>query len=257
MTIALRTWSRFPIPTNAGIPPDDHPEWLARSVRYAPLVGVLVALPAAIAYAFAGLWLPHAVALLMAIAAGLLLTAAIHEREFVAACDAFESPAGDPAAQGAARRGALAIVCTLVLMLAKLETLSSIDPSWIGVSLVCAAAFSRGCAVIASAALGAAPAGPARALAGPHRLDLGVAAAWSIAPLAAATLWTGDSRVFMTASGFSVLAALLAARLLRRRPGAGPRETFGMIQQCAELAFYLGVLATLSIADETLADQAP
>lgn len=55
------------------------PERMAASVRYYPLVGLLVGAGSAIAFFLAHLVFPHVIAILFAVAAGLLLTGGFHE----------------------------------------------------------------------------------------------------------------------------------------------------------------------------------
>lgn len=217
-----------------------------RGLRYLPLAGLLAALPMAVAYAIAGIWLPHAVALLLALGAGLLLTGALHESAFTAWCD--EAAGGTRNALGPA--GAIGVT---LLLLTRFETLSSIDPSWIAVSLVCAAAFSRGCAVFAVGTEFAEPASQAQR---PGGTDLVVAMACAAVPVVAAALWTGSFEVFGTAAGMALVATALVRRTLGRRGLARDERALGAIQQLAELAFHVGILATLSIVDETIADPA-
>jgi hypothetical protein len=54
----------------------------------------------------------------------------------------------------------------------------------------------------------------------------------------------------------SLAAALVVRRTLAPRRLPRDERALGAIQQLAELGFHLGILATLSIADETLADPA-
>lgn len=248
LLIALLAWTRLPAGRARAHGAVVRPEDRVHGLRYLPLAGLAVALPAALAYAVAGLWLPHAVALLAALGAMLLLTGAVHERGFAGWCE--DLAARTRTDGGLTAAGAAGLV---VLLLAKFETLSSIDPSWIAVSLVCAAAFSRGCAVFA---VGTEFAEPAARAPRPGGTDLVVAMACAAAPVAAAALWTGSLEVFGTAAGMALVATALVRRTLGRRGLARDDRALGAIQQLAELAFHVGILATLSIVDETLADPA-
>ncbi len=170
-------------------------------------------------------------------------------------------------------------------MLARLEMLSSIDPSWIAVVIVCAAAWSRGCAVLVATSL--APAQPP---------GVGVvlgALLLACAPGVAAALWTQDFVVWGTAAALALLAAAVLRRQTRKRLTAAPapsrhggladrggstpdmdmqavddidtdadtdtdiatrRRTnavLGVVQVIGELAFLVGVLATLIIVEDT------
>lgn len=72
--------------------------------------------------------------------------------------------------------------------------------------------------------------------------------------MAAAAIWTDSVEVFGTAAGLALAAAVLVRRALGRRGLARDARALGAMQQLAELAFHVGILATLSIVDETSAD---
>ena len=239
LLIALIAYSRWPAPARARAWAAGDPAELARARAWLPAVGLLVAVPAAVAYAFAALWLPHAVAVLVAMLVALVLGGAVHERELARWMD--EAEASSPG-----RVGALAAVAVAMLVLARLETLSTIDPTWIAVTLACAAAFSRGCALLVAASL------PQREFQGPGAAGMAWALGWAVAPSAAAAAWTRDPAIFATAAALGLLAGAVMRRLIRRRVRAGARvrtDAIGAVQTIVELAYYVGVLATLSIAD--------
>jgi adenosylcobinamide-GDP ribazoletransferase len=251
--LALRTYSRIPAPgapTRWAAEPGEQP---GRAIRYFPLVGLVVAALTAIAYAIFGLWLPHAVSLLLAMGTGQLLTGAMHELGFARFCDGFR----DGSDGAAARAGLAGTLGTVMMLLLRLEVLTSIDPSWIGVTLVTAAAFSRGCAVMVSASPAPGPAGggapPAARLAS---ADTRVALALAALPSLAAAWWTASVGVFASAAGLALACTVAMRALARRRGAACSEDSLGAVQQCVELAFYLGVLATLSIVDEETLDAA-
>lgn len=269
LVLALVAWTRLPLRAvhhRARFDPD------ASSTRYLPVAGLAVTLPAAVAYAAAGVWLPHAVALLAGLAVTLALTGAVHERGFAGWCDDLSAGRRAQGALGVA--GAAGLV---MLVLARFETLSSIDPSWIALSMACAAAFSRGCAVFALGTAYHRESGVTAAAEGTRRdagsgsagidresppttpttgTDATVAFACGLLPLAGATLWTGNLEVFGTAGAMALLAAAVVRRTLARRRLPRDARALGALQQLAELGFHIGILATLSIVDETLADPA-
>lgn len=252
LALALAAWTR--LPAAAAARSASTPQARALGLRYLPLAGAAVALPAAVAYAIAGLWLPHAVSLLVAFGVLTLLTGGIHERGLAAWCEDLAARTRTDGSFGAAGATGLMLV-----VLGRLEALSSIDPSWIAVTLVTAAVFSRGCAAFV---LGGSFAGDgAGATAGtdpgvPGGPTGPIAFAIGLAPVIAAALWTDNLDGFGVAAGLSVGAAILVRRTLAPRGLPRDERAVGAIQQLAELAFHLGILATLSIADETLADPA-
>lgn len=246
LALAIAAWTRLPAAASAR--QGDAAEARARSVRYLPLAGAAVALPAAVAYAISGLWMTHEVSLLVAFGVLALLTGVLHERELAAWCEDLAARARTDGSFAAAGATGLMLV-----VLGRFETLSSIDPSWVAVTLVTAAVFSRGCAAFVlggSLAGGCAPGAQAQ---GP---DGAIALALGLAPVIAAALWTGNLEGFGVAAGMALAAALLVRRTLAPRQLPRDERALGAVQQLAELGFHLGILATLSIADETLADPA-
>ena len=83
--IALQFFTRLPIPRWVGF----EPAWLHHASRYFPLVGLVVAAVAALAYAVAALVWPVPVAVLLSMAASIYLTGAFHEDGLADMCDGF------------------------------------------------------------------------------------------------------------------------------------------------------------------------
>jgi adenosylcobinamide-GDP ribazoletransferase len=83
--IALQFFTRLPIPRWVGYAPD----WLQPATRYFPAVGIVVGLVTAGAYALSHYFWPQPVAVLIATAAGIYLTGALHEDGFADTCDGF------------------------------------------------------------------------------------------------------------------------------------------------------------------------
>lgn len=248
LALAIAAWTRLPAAASAR--QGDAAEARARSVRYLPLAGAAVALPAAVAYAISGLWMTHEVSLLVAFGVLALLTGVLHERELAAWCEDLAARARTDGSFAAAGATGLMLV-----VLGRFETLSSIDPSWVAVTLVTAAVFSRGCAafVLGGSLAGAGGGAPGARAQGP---DGAIALALGLGPVIAAALWTGNLEGFGVAAGMALAAALLVRRTLAPRRLPRDERALGAVQQLAELGFHLGILATLSIADETLADPA-
>ena len=243
LVIALRVYARVPLPRGVVARAGGDPGALA--LRHLPLVGVAVAVPAAVVYVLAAQWLPHAVAVLAAMLASLLLGGAVHERGLAAWFGLVDRTSPDDATGAGARgTGAIAVLAISGTMLARLETLSSLDPSWIAAVLVCAAAWSRGCAVLVAASIAS------------ERPGAGLATALLLAaaPSVAAAFWTGDPVVWGTAAALGLFAAGLLRRQTRLRIDPQRRAidaVLGAAQVIAELAFLAGVLATLTVVDET------
>ena len=76
---ALRVYTRVPFIARLHGVTSDVPTRAGDAIRYLPIAGLLVAIAQSVVYMFASIVLPHAVALLLAIGAGLILTGACHE----------------------------------------------------------------------------------------------------------------------------------------------------------------------------------
>lgn len=255
--VALQFYSRIPVTGRIAAWTDWSPARLGRATRWFPLVGVVVALGQSFVYVAASTVLPHPVALLLAIIAGLLLTGAFHEDGWADFCDAFGGHVDRDTTLRIlrdSRIGAYGAVGVVALLLMRFETLAHIDTDWIVASLLCAAAFSRGCAVLVMASLPYAR-DEADAKAKPVAESVGardalIALVMSIAPLAALAAWTGDTTVGLLGLSFALLSTAAMRRLIRRRLGGYTGDCLGAVQQVAEAAFLLGMLAALAAGIE-------
>jgi adenosylcobinamide-GDP ribazoletransferase len=93
---------------------------------------------------------PHPVALLLAMAAGLMLTGAFHEDGLADYCDAMgghHERARLLEIMHDSRIGTYGAAGLVMMLVGRFQTLAAIDPSWIGVLLVSSATMSRGCSV--------------------------------------------------------------------------------------------------------------
>lgn len=80
---ALVFYTRLPVPMRT----DRFAELLARSARYLPLIGLFVGAVSAGAYIAIGFLLPHAAAIVVALAVGVLITGAFHEDGLIDSAD--------------------------------------------------------------------------------------------------------------------------------------------------------------------------
>ena len=261
--VALQFYSRIPVAGRVAAWMGWEPSWLGRATRYFPLVGVVVALGQAFVYVAASVVLPHPVALLLAIAAGLLLTGMFHEDGWADFCDGFGGAtdrARTLAIMRDSRIGAYGAIGTGVLLLLRFETLAHVDTDWIVASLVCAAAFSRGCAVLVMASLPYARDDDAGGTAKPvathvSPADVGLAAALAVLPTLLLASWTGDASPGLLGVSFALLVTAAMRRIVRRRLGGYTGDCLGAVQQVAEVAFLLGMLVVLGATAETGFDE--
>jgi adenosylcobinamide-GDP ribazoletransferase len=205
-------------------------------LRYLPLVGLIVALCQVLVYGLTSLLLPHAVAVLLTLAAGLVLTAAIHERGAAHWWDGASDAA--PWSNHAAAAGTVGLI---VLLLARFEILASVDESWLAATLVCAAGASRGLAVLGVVG------GATHATVAPiSRADAIVALLLGLAPAIALAAWTGDASAVLAGLGCAVVALAVLRGVSHHHPGAGS-QTLSVIQQVTEVAWLIGMLAVLGV----------
>lgn len=274
---ALRAYTRFPFIRRA---PGAKSDGIARAgdaLRYLPLAGLLVAIAQSVVYMLASIVLPHAVALLLAIGAGLILTGACHEVGWVRFCatlgerpaardsdacatdsttdhatdsanrypsDIASDSASDSASANWALPGAIGIMLLLML---RFESLAHLDADWIAASLICSATFSRACAVL----------GAPRASA----TDALIAMLLGAVPLALLANWTDDHLPGLLGLSIALISTALVRRLIRRsgamdagandKVGAGfdtatrTATHLGAVQQTAEAGFLIGLLIAL------------
>lgn len=227
--------------------------------RLLPLTAALTGTASAIAYVVASAWVPHAVAVLAAMATGALITGARGERAFAAMCDATgaRNTAGVDASLAApqvvpqaaprhaqadarTRLGAAGATGIALLVVARLEVLSSIDPGWIAAALVGTAAASRGLA--AAAVVGMASPDPRSRI-----LDLIVPLTLGGLPLVAIALWSGELATIYKACAVALVATAFARRFARRRLAGARTTALAAIAQVVEVAFLVGLLATLPV----------
>jgi adenosylcobinamide-GDP ribazoletransferase len=239
---ALQFLTRLPVqaPAASGM------AGVARAAWAFPLVGLVVGLAGAIAFTLAGrAGLPPAIAAILALAATILVTGALHEDGLADLFDALGGHAGRARALEIMRDsrigtyGTLALLVGLSLRATALATLA--QPWAVGTALVVAGCVSRAFMALLMAVQHPARSNGLGAAAG--RVTTGRAILACL--LGAASLLACPSPV----SAFAVLAASVAAFLLverwtRRRLGGFTGDTVGATQQLCETACLLALAAT-------------
>jgi len=143
--MALMFYTRIPCPSWVGYTG----EQLNRSTRYFPAIGWVVGVVVAVVAGLAALILPVPVAVICAVAAGVLLTGAFHEDGFGDVCDGFGGGGSPERILGImkdSRVGAFAVVGLMLLFALKMTAMTmllSLEP-WFGlVAVVFAHVLSR------------------------------------------------------------------------------------------------------------------
>jgi adenosylcobinamide-GDP ribazoletransferase len=221
---------------------------LASAIRAFPLVGLLIGLIAASVLLAAGtLGLPGTPAVLLALAAGTLLTGALHEDGLADTADALGAR-GDRERRLAVMRdsrigafGALALILVVAL---KAAALAQLPPLAAACALIAAGSTSRAAMAGAMYAvpparrtgLGAASGRPTRArLIQTLLIALGLIGALA----SAAPGW----QAALAASAGCVLALVIMIRVMARAFGGQTGDTLGATQQVCETATLLAIAA--------------
>lgn len=245
--IALQFFTRLPIPRWVGF----EASWLQHAARYFPLVGCVVGALAAVSYFAASLVLPAPVAAVLSTAATIYLTGAFHEDGFADTCDGLGGGMSRERVleimkdSRVGAYGAIGIVCMLI---AKVSALSAMPPRVAIGALLLAHPLSR----LAATALiwkldyvrGEGKAKPLAQHMSGGEFAIGAATCVLPAALVLASGWTSAAAVLASALA-ALLAALWLGRKFVRRIGGYTGDCLGAVQQLAEVAIYLAVLATL------------
>jgi adenosylcobinamide-GDP ribazoletransferase len=240
---AVRFFTRLPVPAWVG----HSAEALNHSARYFPAVGLLIGGIAALVYLAAlQLW-PQPVAVLLAMAATIYATGAFHEDGL--------SDAADGLGGGweklrileimkDSRVGSYGVVALWLGLSGKFVLLSMLDAALVPWALLAGHAWSRWCSTLLLATMDyvredlLAKAKPlATRLSGPALL-----VATTFGALALVFLpWPN----MILACALALLATLWLATKFRRWLGGYTGDCLGAVQQVSEIAFYLGLLASL------------
>jgi adenosylcobinamide-GDP ribazoletransferase len=154
--IALQFYTRIPITGRLALWSDYSSIRLSISTRYFTLVGVVVGVSCAAAYWLAHLWLPDAIAVVISIAVGVLLTGAFHEDGWADFCDAFggyNSRARTLEIMTDSRIGSYGAIGLVLLLLLKVVSLNSMTPLATVAAICIMHPLSRAFAVLIMASL--------------------------------------------------------------------------------------------------------
>jgi len=262
--LAVQFLTRLPV---AAIQSADATE-LAASVRYYPLVGSLIGGFGAATFWFANLALPGTLAVLLAVAACLLLTGALHEDGLADTFDGLGTQliktgqlADRDGAENAHRAASLAVMrdsrlgtfgaAALILMLAmRVAALASLEPLPLCVALIAGGGLSRlSCIVTMQTSAYVRERGIATPLA--QRLT---PAGWLVTvvtglALLAMLFWPLTTMTVLCAVFGAVLGHALMRLAYERRLRGYTGDTLGAVQQTSEIGLYLGICVGVGIWD--------
>ncbi len=226
---------------------DFKPQWLARGAKYFPLVGALTGLfCAAILLAAAGLW-RGALPALLAVAAGIVATGALHEDGFADFFDAMggATPEKRLLIMKDSRLGVFGALALGISIAIKVLALSALSPLVAASALIGSHAGGRLAAVLAIAILpyaGNVEAARVKPLSGGLTLT-GTLMALVFGLLPSLLLPTTAAAIACTAG--AAAAAFIAWRA-HALLGGHTGDVLGAVEQAYEIAFLLGVAACVS-----------
>ncbi len=239
--LAVQFLTRIPVPVGDAYTPAR----LAAAPRYYPLVGALIGIMCAAVYTVAVAVLTQPVAVLLALATGLLVTGAFHEDGLADTFDGMGGVDRDRALEimRDSRIGTYGALATGVVLATKTAALIALPPAHVVSGFVIAHALSRLSAVLVIAT--------SRYL---RDVGIGKPTAGGIgADGLTVALLTGGLLLSWLAFDGGVAGALCAAAgalaghvfmraLFERRLGGYTGDTLGAVQQLSELGVYLGLL---------------
>jgi adenosylcobinamide-GDP ribazoletransferase len=261
--LAVGFFTRIPVPSQVDFQESD----LNRSVKYFPLVGLLIGLLAVAIYYTFGQIFSHSIALLASMAATVFATGAFHEDGLADSADGLGG--GWQREQVLtimqdSRLGTYGAVALFFVLLAKFELLSGMHADMAMLTLICAHPLSRLCAIWLMASLPYAKtdsnySAKSKPLATEiSRKDLWLANLFGLLPMLA-LVWL----IYIVTQGYwqitlgyvCLLAGAIGAAwlwwraLLVRKLGGYTGDTLGAMQQISEIMIYVASLAWLQMID--------
>lgn len=238
---ALMFFTRVPITLNHFVEAN-----LNKATRYFPLIGILVGAFGALVFWLSELLLPLEIAVLLSMAATILVTGAFHEDGLA---DATDGLGGGWTKEQVltimvdSRLGSYGAIGLLLVVLTKYQALSYQVASLVPMTLIAGHALSRLCAVLVMATQSyVKPEGKAKPLATQLQLpELILATFFGLLPLAFMKLY-----VLLALVPVVIVWCWFSAKI-KRRIGGYTGDCLGAMQQLTEVAFYVGLLASISL----------
>lgn len=242
LLLAVSFFTRIPVPDL----PDFQEQELNKAAKYFPLVGLVVGSLAAFIFSIGNKVFTQDIAVLFSMLATLMLTGAFHEDGFT---DAIDGLGGGWDKEQVlhimqdSRIGSFGTVGIMMMLLFKFSVLSHISPLLVPIVMIAGHAMSRFFSVLVMATQRYVRyAGKSKPLATEMPLGhLAIAAFFGLAPLAwmHPTYYWALLPVAFIWTWFSLI--------LNKRIGGYTGDCLGAMQQLTEVAFYLGILACISI----------
>ena len=253
--LAVGFFTRIPVPSFA----DFQEAELNHSVKYFPLVGLLVGFIGALSFYLASLILPQTIAVLISMAATIYATGAFHEDGLADSADGMGG--GWKREQVLAimqdsRLGTYGAAALFFVLMAKFQLLTAMHSDMVLLALICGHALSRLCAVWLMRAL---PYVKSSGKSKPLATQVSTHSLWTANLFGLLPLIILIGLIFVATSGYwqmvvlYVLLVFIAVGaawywwycMLVRKLGGYTGDTLGAMQQMTEIAFYLASLVWL------------
>ncbi len=238
---AIRFFTRLPVPGWVG----HSAEALNHAARYFPAVGLVVGGIGALVYWLALHVWPQSVAVVLSMAATLYATGGFHEDGLSDTADGLGGgwdKARILAIMKDSRVGSYGVIAMVLALLGKFTMLASLSAFLVPIALLAGHAVSRLCATLVMAVLDYArddESSKARPAAKrPSAPSLGLAGLCAALPLLALPVANALAGALL-----AVFVTLWLMAKFRRWLGGYTGDCLGAVQQLAEIAFYLGLLA--------------
>lgn len=250
---ALMFYTRLPMPRNA----EHSAQILNRSRKYFPLVGILVGAIGALVFYLGHIVFEHSLAIALSMVATILLTGAFHEDGLADSCDGLgggwtiEQVLTIMKDSRIGTYGVVGLLSVLTIKLLSLVSLSNQAIALFSICYICAHSTSRAVSsmtierynYVQDIDLSKVKPITDRRL---GQRDLMFSALIALVPIL--ILGAMELQATLVACLCALAIASVFARYCHRRIGGYTGDILGAIQQLAEIAFYLGFIATLSVS---------
>lgn len=241
--LAVQFLTRLPVPSGIAF----SPKRLSATPRYYPSVGLIIGALSAGVFFVATIILPNGVSMLLAIAAGMVLTGAFHEDGLA---DTFDGVGGGTTKERAlgimkdSRIGVYGTAALVMVVLIKLAALTAMAPQIAIIGLVAAHCLSRysSILVIATSQYVREDGTGKHTAPGISVSGLAVATVTAIICFAGIGYWLSPGAALWCLIGLCV-GHLLMRLIFEKKLGGYTGDTLGAVQQSSEVGLYLGLLA--------------
>ncbi len=241
--LAVQFLTRLPVPRGIGF----SPERLSAAPRYYPLVGMIVGVICAGFFFAATTIFPNIVAVILAVAVGVLVTGAFHEDGLA---DTFDGIGGGATKERAlsimkdSRIGVYGTIALVLVLLIKIASLSSIQPHIAVIGLIAAHGVSRysSVLVIATSHYVRDDGTGKHTAPGISSGGLIVATMTAVICVAGIAFWLSPVAALWCLIGLCI-GHILMRLIVERKIGGYTGDTLGAVQQSSEMGIYLGLAA--------------